>query len=537
MRSYQVPTQDDQKSREQLIDELNDLRATIHEMKGDPLEYETWKEEQKLAGYSKDMAGPQLVWLTPEGRYKYCNARCNDLGYSRDELAFIHVWDVDPNFTKKKWPERWNTLKERGTLSFESVNRRKDGTVFPVDVTVDYFTFNGNEYIFAQIIDITERKQAEEARERLLKEIEDQRQRLQAILESLPVGVIIVDTRGRIVLANQVAHDYNGDNVPDHIEEMVKEKVTWADTGESVDIRESGLSRALSKGEITINEAHEIKHADGTRYNLLHSVAPVKDAKRNITGAVIISQNISERAKLEKDLSDAKEQAELYLDLMAHDINNLNQVAMGYLELANDGLALDSAGKELLSKPLEALQNSTALIENVQKLRSARTEVFENDLIDLREVLFEKQKQYHNPGIGIVIRLEPEDRCYVMANGLIKDVFVNLIGNSIKHSGGRKPIEIDIKMDKVSDGLEEYCRVAIEDNGPGIPDDMKEKLFDRFRRGKTKTSGKGLGLYLVKTLVEEFHGLVWAEDRIHGDHTKGARFVVILPAIDPGLFL
>ena len=63
------------------------------------------------------------------------------------------------------------------------------------------------------------------------------------------------------------------------------------------------------------------------------------------------------------------------------------------------------------------------------------------------------------------------------------------------------------------------------------------KLFTRFRRGQTKASGKGLGLYLVRTLVESYRGCVRVEDRVPGDHTKGAKFVVMLPAIEKQLIL
>ena len=71
--------------------------------------------------------------------------------------------------------------------------------------------------------------------------------------------------------------------------------------------------------------------------------------------------------------------------------------------------------------------------------------------------------------------------------------------------------------------------MSIEDNGPGIPDEMKEKIFTKSLRGLTRRTGHGLGLYLVKRIVEDHHGRVWAEDRVPGDHTQGARFVVLLP--------
>ena len=76
----------------------------------------------------------------------------------------------------------------------------------------------------------------------------------------------------------------------------------------------------------------------------------------------------------------------------------------------------------------------------------------------------------------------------------------------------------------------DYYKVSIEDNGPGIMDDLKPMIFNRRLRGGSKARGSGIGLFLVKTLVDDYGGRVWAEDRLQGDHKKGSRFVVMLPA-------
>jgi nitrogen-specific signal transduction histidine kinase len=77
-----------------------------------------------------------------------------------------------------------------------------------------------------------------------------------------------------------------------------------------------------------------------------------------------------------------------------------------------------------------------------------------------------------------------------------------------------------------------YCRVAVEDDGPGIPDTLKNTLFDRLSLTTTRARGKGFGLCLIKMLVDDYHGKFWVEDRIKGDHTNGARFVVMLPSVE-----
>jgi signal transduction histidine kinase len=121
-------------------------------------------------------------------------------------------------------------------------------------------------------------------------------------------------------------------------------------------------------------------------------------------------------------------------------------------------------------------------------------------------------------------------QCRVKANELLKEAFSNLVGNAIKHSSG--PVEITIGLSKVAEEGSKFCRVIVEDNGPGIPDGLKEKLLTRLCHPFGRANTKGLGLCLTKTLVDDFHGKIWIEDRVPGDHRKGAKFVVLLPAMD-----
>lgn len=115
------------------------------------------------------------------------------------------------------------------------------------------------------------------------------------------------------------------------------------------------------------------------------------------------------------------------------------------------------------------------------------------------------------------------------ANELLSDVFQNLIGNAIKHSRG--PLTINIIARKYNENGRSYCRITVEDDGPGINDEVKHKLFDRLSLEKTRATGKGFGLCLTKILVEDYRGRFWVEDRVQGDHTKGVKFVVTLPAV------
>jgi signal transduction histidine kinase len=104
------------------------------------------------------------------------------------------------------------------------------------------------------------------------------------------------------------------------------------------------------------------------------------------------------------------------------------------------------------------------------------------------------------------------------------------MNNAIKHSEGN--ITINIKVDETIHNGKMFYDVSIADNGPGIPDTLKPKLFSRFTRGETKAHGRGLGLFIVKSLVEHAGGDVTATDRVPGNPSQGARFIVSLPACE-----
>jgi two-component system, cell cycle sensor histidine kinase and response regulator CckA len=107
-------------------------------------------------------------------------ASCRKLGYSRDELLSLTVHDIDPNFAEDIWENHWEELKKFGSMTYESAHRRKDGTISPVDVNANFLEMKGEEYNFVIIRDISERRKAEEEKEKMEKEL-IQSQKMEAI--------------------------------------------------------------------------------------------------------------------------------------------------------------------------------------------------------------------------------------------------------------------------------------------------------------------------------------------------------------------
>ena len=262
---------------------------------------------------------------------------------------------------------------------------------------------------------------------------------------------------------------------------------------------------------------------------------PTFRSDRKISNYVVIFEDITDNVLTNDTLKAAKNQAELYVDLMGHDINNMNQIAYGYLELALDKLnntgKLEKGDQSLIANPIESLKNIANLISNVRKIQREKSGAYKPEIVDIGKMLEQVKDQYSNAlRRDLVINYIPETQCFVIANELLHDAFTNLVGNAIKHSSG--PLAIDILMSKVVDGDKSYCKIIVQDNGPGIPDDLKNKLFERLNLTESRAQGKGFGLCLVKMLVDDYSGQFWVEDRVKGDYSGGAKFIIMLPAVE-----
>jgi PAS domain S-box-containing protein len=492
-----------------------------------------------------------IIWkINPEGRWVFVSSNVERVtGYSVQEVLSRTVWDVvAPAYRPILKIKLKKRLEGEQIPPYEVVVIAKDGRKLPFEVVTSPVYDDQGRVIAIQGIsrDITERKRAEEALKKSYAKLEERVEErtadlekamgtLRAILDTVPIGLILADSAtGKISYYNQNAVQIMGspitgtDKGPD-----VKSYQMLRPDGTPYLPDELPLPRSLRHGVRVSNQEITVLRADGTKVTVLASSAPVEDKAGHITAAACSLTDITRFKMAQEALKEAKAQAELYLDLMGHDINNLNQIAMGYLELACDTVRTEGKICEehltLLTKPLDAMKSSSQLIDNLRKIQQATGEEMKRERIDLGSLLESLVHEYSNvPGREVKIHYIPPRGYYVMANALLRDVFTNVIGNAIKHSTG--VLTINITVDKTQKEGKQYYRTAVEDNGPGIPDELKSRLFSRSTRGYTKIPGRGLGLYLVRTLVEKFKGEVSVEDRVPGDYTKGARFIIMLPA-------
>lgn len=223
------------------------------------------------------------------------------------------------------------------------------------------------------------------------------------------------------------------------------------------------------------------------------------------------------RAVLAEDLESAHREADFYLDLMVHDINNANTIALGNLGVLES--RLDGSFAEEIRKVENGLCASSEIIAGVSRLRSLTEPMHAPEAVNLDAV------------IRNAIRLFPDAKIVyagtaakVRADDLLTEVFANIVGNAVKFGGADTRVTVSV-AERGDDML-----VTVADTGPGIPDTLKETIFNRLERGGGRRPGMGLGLYISRRLVERYGGRIWVEDRDAGDPGAGTSVRVLLVA-------
>ncbi len=366
--------------------------------------------------------------------------------------------------------------------------------------------------------DITDRKRAEEA-------LCESEERFRAVFDRAAVGIAIASPEGYLVECNPVylaMLGYTG-------EELRHKRIYDITYPEDID-KSRDFERQMKEGSIDKYELEKrYVRKDGQIIRIKLDVSAIRNPDGSLKYNLGVVEDITERKRAEEALNRAKSRAELYLDLMGHDISNMNQAMMGYLELAQELLDLEGH-EELIARPLEIIRHSSRLIASVKKLELAQSGKYPVKLMDLGRAIGEVADEYARvPGRDVRINYTRES-CLVRANDLLKDVFANLVDNAIRHSEG--PLSVDITIEPVLQDGRKYYQVSVADDGPGIPDDLKKKIF-RFVDAATGTPGRrGLGLFIVRALVHSYGGKAWVEDRVPGDYRRGSRFVVLLPTAE-----
>lgn len=137
----------------------------------------------KFTQFAIDNSTDGISWLRADGSFAYANkSMCRMLGYSFNELCSLHVWDIDDETSPQTWPNHWRKLKASGGFSVETHHRSKDNNRYPVEISLNFFEFEGEEYNFTRTRDVTDAKAAELA-------LRQSEQRYQKLADNIPGAI------------------------------------------------------------------------------------------------------------------------------------------------------------------------------------------------------------------------------------------------------------------------------------------------------------------------------------------------------------
>ncbi|MFX1393928.1 MAG: ATP-binding protein, partial [Promethearchaeota archaeon] len=256
---------------------------------------------------------------------------------------------------------------------------------------------------------------------------------------------------------------------------------------------------------------------------------------------MIIGRDITKRKKKEVKLSrsekkyhDAYYVSNVYKDLLAHDINNILQVINSSSEFISiylkDPQKVHKINK-LVKNINDQIVRGKQLISNVRRLSQLEKLTSRLNAIRVHEFLKEAIefiiKSYPKREININVEIHDKNH-FIIANEFLKDVFENILLNAVKHNVNQT-VKILVRISKKKYNRLKYVKMEFLDNGIGIPDNKKELIFRRVEKEIKRGNGMGLGLSLVKIIIDSYKGKIWVEDKVKGDFTKGSNFIILFP--------
>ena len=414
-----------------------------------------------------------------------------------------------------------------GEWKGELINTRKDGSEFPVYLSTSIIKDKDGKSLglIGVAIDITERKRNEQT---LLK--------LSSAVEQTIDLIVITDHNGSIEYVNRAFEKLTGYSS----NEVMGKTPRILKSGDKSQEFYEGLWKTILSGNVFRTEMLN-KKKNGDLYYEEKSISPILDKNSKITHFVSTGLDITERKRAEKELIEAKNKAEendklktAFLQNMSHEIRTPMNAIVGFSELMeieiNEPEKLKYYTKIIRQRSDDLLGIINELLD-ISRIESGQLS-FKSEQVDLNK-LFEEQRSFfaehklqdEKSSIQLLVKEIPALFNSIVSTdiGKLKQIFSNLIHNAFKFTTEGK---IEFGFHSISNNKITFF---VSDSGVGISENMKELIFERFRKSADESvyvqDGMGLGLAIVKGLLKLFNGAIWVESVLK----EGTTFYFTIP--------
>ena len=477
-------------------------------------------------------------WVTDmQGRLLEVNeAYCRMSGYSAGQLLAMHIPDLSANETAGETAAHIQKFKARGEDRFESRHRHKDGSVFDVEVSVQYRPTDGGRLVVF-LRDVTQRKQAEEA----LRARETQ---LSLIYDNVNDVVFVVgvepNDRFRFTSVNRRFAQLTGLQKDQVVGKLVQEVIP-----------KSAQALIFEKYKQAIRDRQPVHWEEVSVYPAGRklgevTVAPLFDAAGNCTQLIGTVHDITERKQADEERGFLQAQLAQTQKMesvgrlaggVAHDFNNLLTVINGYAAFLSKRLAAQDPLRAYALEIAKAGEHAASLTS--QLLAFGRKQITRPRVIDLNGVVTDAEgmlRRLLREDIELVTRLTPHLGLVMADPDQIHRVIMNLVvnaGDAMPNAGKLEIATTDVEVDEAAAATHpgatrgRYAQLTVTDTGTGMTEEVRRNIFEPFFTTKAQGQGTGLGLSMVHGIVKQSGGFI----EVDSEPGRGTTFRIYLPRV------
>ena len=420
---------------------------------------------------------------------------------------------------------------------------RKDGSEFPVEISLSPIATPSGCFVLSAIRDITDRKKIEEdlrraheeLNRRANRQLSEQQNRMASIVESSDDAIVGKDLDGTITTWNRGAERIYGYTR----EEMIGQPISRLTPSDRPDEIPTILQR-IRRGD-NVEHFESIRVAkDGRRLDVSLSISPVRDPDGNIVGASAIARDITAQKRAETQLHQAQKMEAVgrLAGGIAHDFNNVLAIITACAELLRDHTDGKENSLQFIANIREAVQRGSNLTRQLLAFsRRQKVQPFVLDLNDRLKEVSKLLKPLMGDDVEVVMTLRPASALVEADPGQLDQIVLNLAVNArdAMPRGGRfivetNTVEFDDAFAQQHSPLKagKYVQLSVSDTGTGMDAVTVSRIFEPFFTTKDPGKGTGLGLATVYGIVRQSGGYIW----VYSEPGHGTTFKMYLPSAE-----
>jgi PAS domain S-box-containing protein len=421
----------------------------------------------------------------------------------------------------------WIELMRRTGMSTLALGRTRKHVTFPVEISLSEMIIDQQRLYVSMVRDVTERKRFEQ-------QIAAEKEGLAVTLRAIGDGVITCDVNGKVIMMNSEAEKLTGWSLQEAIGQPLKSVFdVTVDLATQVKTQKTGYRSEAQSILLNLPENVTLTSRDGHERVIEQVASPIRDAKNEIAGVVLVFRDITarQRAEAERRKAETLEQLGLLAGGIAHDFNNLLTAIIGNISLASLLLPPDDEMAERLDDAKNASLRARDLAQ--QLLTFARGGVPIKKTASIAKLVqdtvsFSLRGSRNRSEFEIAPNLASAE----IDAGQISQVIANLVVNADQAmpNGGTLYASCDNFCYDINDAVipdlvpGDYVRIRIRDEGVGIPEKYMKRIYDPYFT--TKPKGNGLGLATAYSIIKNHNGVMTVESQVH----IGTTFTIYLPA-------